>query len=416
MHDNTTSSIKNITACKLKAGILYYTLFVALVMLLVVGLFIMIFYQESFFIANLKRSERINTYFSSALTLALANPSSNDYTRSLMLYENDPESNAIIAQQNWGLYNVVTVSLPDVPKSSAKSYLIGVTPNDTIRNTGLYLRDNFSYLSISGSTMLTGRTYLPYSGIASSSIEGVGYTGDSLVYGKKMRSLETLPAPFSDRLTRLFEKIPEIKGEAISESKPTSGSFAKRVRVLNSGPLLSGCHLCENVIIRSAGKLTIGRRAHLKNVIVYAPRVFVEAGFKGSCQIFATDTVIIQQNATLNYPSGVAVLAKNSGYLQVDSSARIYGYAIVKSDDNAHIRLLVRPTATLFGYVFCNAKVNHQGTIFGSLYAYGFEFRTGWGLYTSSLLNAKVLGNELSPFYVFPYVAHGRKTVICHLP
>lgn len=416
MRSNSAKGILTPSAYRLKAGVLYYTLFVALVMLLVVGLFLLIFYQESFLTANIKRSERISSYFSSALTLALFNPASGNFTKNILLFEEDRESSVAIAQSEWGMYNILTLSLTELPKVAPKSYLIGITPHDTIRQTGLYLRNNFSYLSVSGSTVLTGRTYLPYSGIASSSIEGVGYTGDSLVYGKKLFSRDSLPAAFSSRLTRIVDWIKEPKGEDISLSEPVAAPFSKKTRVVDVPQLLSRCSLSGNIVIRSAGKLTLSRNAQLKNVIVYAPTVYVESGFRGSCQLFATDTVIIQKGVTLRYPSGIAILSKNEGYLQVDSTSRIYGYAIVRGNDNAKVGLRIRSSASIFGYAYCSSKVDHRGAIYGSLYAYGFEFRTGWGLYTSSLLNAKVLGNELSPSYVFPYVASGRKAVIAKLP
>ena len=400
----------------LRAGVLYYTLFVALVMLLIVGLFVLIAYQEGFFMSNLKRSERISSYFSSALALCLANPNPDNYSKKTTLFENDNESTLEIAQFKWGFYNVLTIKTTELPTQISKSYLVGITPNDTIRQTGLYLRNNYSYLSVSGSTLLTGRTYLPQSGIASSSIEGNGYTSDSLLYGLKLLSKDKLPSYYINRLESVIGRLESIKSEGGMPTKLRNTSFSNPTSVIDISDNIPNLSIEGNVIIRSKNKLILNRKSKLKNVIVFAPSVYIENEFKGCCQIFATDTVIIQSGAVLHYPSGIAILSNSRGYLEVDSTSRIYGYAIVHSQDNAKIGLRIKSSAAIFGYTFCNSKVDHQGTVFGSLYAYGLEFRTGWGLYTSSLFNAKVLGRELSPCYLFPFVSPGRKAVIVNLP
>lgn len=402
-------------SAKLKAGVLYYTLFVSLVLLLLVGLFLLIFYQDSFFIANIKRSERINCYFTSAMAFALTDKASSDNTTELTLFNNDKDSKVAISQQKWGLYNILTLSLPGIPKVPSRSYLIGISPHDTIRQTGLYLRNNFSYLSISGSTILSGRTYLPYSGVASSSVEGTGYHADSLCYGVKLTSRDSLPGSFYNRLEKWLSWTYGVKSIPVSQSRVTS-SFSSETTIIEPSRLIAGMHLDGKIIIRSKQPITISNTTYLKNAIVVAPKVFVDSRFKGSCQIFATDTVIIGRGAMLQYPSGIAILSKEGGYVQIDSSAKMYGYLLVHSGNSKKIRLKIMPTAKIFGYVYCNAKVNHQGIIFGALYANDFEFRTRWGLYTSTLLNAKILGRELSPTYLYPFIVPGHKAIIGRLP
>lgn len=398
----------------LKAGVLYYTLFVALIMLLITGLFILLFYQDSIFMANIKRNQRTLSFFSSAITLSLSSPAKGAYN--LLLFEDDPESKAIIAQKEWGLFDILSVSLPEIAAAPTRSYLIGVSPHDSIRQTGLYMANNFSYLSISGSTMLTGRTYLPYSGIASSSIEGVGYYADSLVYGKKLLSKDTLPSVFAGRLKELYSKVSHVKGVNTMPIGLQQVSFSKDVGVVRASQLLPPCKLFGHIIIMSKDQLTIPKEACLKNVLVFAPKVTVEAGFNGSCQIFATDTVLVQKNVKLRYPSGITVYSNKEGYIELDSTARVYGYVITYSKERNKVGVRIKPAAIITGFAYCNSKVDHRGTIFGSLYAQSFEFRTGWGLYTSSLLNAKVLGRELSPCFIFPVVAPGRKSIITRVP
>lgn len=397
---------------RFKGGVLYYTLFVSIILLLMAGLFMLIFYQESFFIASLKRSERVNDYFSSGLTVALS--AAEPCNKTIIVDDRANESTVQIAEEPWGMYQVATISLPQSPKESPRSYLIGISPADTIRKTGLYLRNNYSYLSIAGKTFLSGRVYLPQSGISTSSIEGTGYWSDSLIYGIKRPSKDSLPMLFKRRLQNVFKSLKEDQSFQKYSHKPVS--FNSKGELYEVSHLIANQPIDGKIIVRSSQTLAISGSVKAKNAIFFAPKIVVDGSFSGACQLFATDTIIIKKGAKLHYPSGIAILSKQKGYIEVDSLSKIYGYIISVTNDCYSIGLRISPTSKVYGYLFCNARVDHRGTIFGSLYADSFEFKTSWGLYTNSLLNAQILGRELSPSYCFPMVVNGQKTVIRRLP
>ena len=55
----------------------------------------------------------------------------------------------------------------------------------------------------------------------------------------------------------------------------------------------------------SSDSITIQSENLFKDVLIVAPKVRIKSAFRGSVQILATDTVIIEEGCKLEYPSSV---------------------------------------------------------------------------------------------------------------
>ncbi len=80
-----------------------------------------------------------------------------------------------------------------------------------------------------------------------------------------------------------------------------------------------------------AEELKISASSKINEVIICARKVTIEEGFTGSIQIFCSDTVLIYENVTLQYPSGIFVDAEiDRPYVSLSENSEINGYVIIK--------------------------------------------------------------------------------------
>lgn len=114
-------------------------------------------------------------------------------------------------------------------------------------------------------------------------------------------------------------------------------------------------------------------------------KVVVESGFKGERQIFAIDTVIVEENVVLNYPSGIYV---KNGYVEVRDSSQVNGYVVVGG------RYKQLPTAKVRGLVYVNGIAQLQGVISGTIYAKEASFYSPEGIYSNTIYNLTAIENH----------------------
>jgi hypothetical protein len=406
---------RNILFTKVKAGILYYSLVVIILSASVISLVLLSSYYENRVITLITRQTEIERNVDSALNLFMEGFDifkRNDST-TVNLFES-VDNKVHLTKREWGNYLIVKASAKWKSESSSRIALIG-TDLFSEEPVALFMPDDGRILSLNGNTRLIGNCYLPGKTARVSAIEGQQYKYKELVFGQIKASPHSLPS-LNNSLLNFADSI-------VSNGLPTSdsiisinaidtgivtNSFNNRTLIINAGTVksLAGYSFSGNIIIWSTLPVTIDKSTKLEDVIVFAPQIRVKSGFKGAFQAFAVQSVKIDDNCDLCFPSQLCVIHSEGKYNPSDSliislgqNSKLSGAAIIKTHGLTSF-IKIDKGASINGQIYCPGLIELSGEIIGSLFCKGFYLKTAKANYYNHLLNTSIDFNRLSKNFV----------------
>jgi hypothetical protein len=395
---------------KLNANALYLAVMISFIAAVLAFSFLLSKYYSFIEINNFKSYKRLNDNVLSAINMIMqkADFIPLNIEKTVALYD-DSLSNVQVLKKQWGVYQVACSSAKWNQLSVQKIAMYGQL-HDEKNCIGLYLADHGYYLAVAGDTYLSGKVFLPKLGVRKAYIDGKSFKYDKIVDGTIVNSKEHLPALTEDLinyiknnlLTPITASDSLVSEKVLNNGKIQNSFFKKTMRIYSGGSInLNNTDIEGNIIIHSGNEITISSNCHLDNVICVAQMITVESGFKGKIQLFATDTIDIHKDVTLQYPSSVisAGIDKSFSRVQIDQGSRIEGtvvaFAEIEASRNVSVRLAAG--AEIAGSVYCAGKVEHSGKIYGSVYCDFFFLQTRQGYYENHLLDAWVDPVVLEP-------------------
>lgn len=408
-----------------KAGSLYFALFISFIVTVILGSLIMYASYSNRYTDVQVIRDQVRSNADAGITLALYDTAlffEKDIIELDLYNEEDSIDNIIVSRSIWGIYRIFMSS------AHWKSYkvdliaLAGADLSDS-EPIALYMADKERYLSLSGNTRLTGNCHLPKVGVKTAYIEGQNYTGDKLVYGEIKTSNTNLPDLPSDiintNLAYFRDTIPLgdilIPIEEIMGMDSVNRSFSKSTLVISSAEsiTLDGIHLSGNVRIISSTAIYVSAQTSAESIILYAPSIYFEDGFRGSLQAFAQDSLVAGSNCEFRYPSGLCLINENINgiFLELGEHTQLTGSVILSQENRASNEpyLKMGDDSRIHGQVYCPGKVEIKGSIEGSLFCHGFMLRNTSGLFENHLLNVVIDGSALSEFYAGSLLFRGYK-------
>lgn len=401
---------------KLKAGALLYAVFLSFLIGLISSFIVLSSYYNNQYIVNIQGQSKLIADVNSAINLVLGVPEMLQLNekKKLDLY-NDAESIVELEAKNWGMYSVVIANADWHNYHFFKTAMLG----DDILNAeqiALYLTDQNNYLSLCGKTVLKGTCYLPKLGTKRAYIEGQNFVGNQMVEGETKQSEKQLPQINSELISRNeaylnanFSNSDSIRNiEEFIEKDSIENSFNNKTLILFSKNkiTLSYKFYKGNIIVYSSKEIEIQSDAKIEDVILYAPTIKIKSNFEGNLQAFSRDSLIVEENCNLNFPSVLGLICKaekTRQSLKIANNSEISGsvFLISKSTSEREIAILsIDKNATVFGQVYSNSLTELKGKIFGSLYCAKFILQTPSSIYENHLLNAEINFSKLSPHFV----------------
>jgi hypothetical protein len=390
--------------------------------LIVVAYFYRQQYQKTF------RQQQLQNNVSSAVNI-LVGGTDTGYAaaKTFSLFNQDADS---VSTQKifWGAFDIGIAKAMIQQDTLYRIFSIASTI-DSGKWAGIYLDDNSRPLSLSGSTSIVGDAYLSPAGVAQAYVNNQAYTGDKrLVTGAQHASGKTLPPLNAAYLQKLQEMIQRNHkdGPGLPNSDSISNSFLLPTKMINLDKVstLKGIKLSGNIILYSDTTLTIDSTTQLSGVIVIAQSITVNSGFHGVCQLFAHDTIAVQQRCRFGYPSTLAVTRFDKASL-INKSAKISLYNGVmfngciftyeqqpgKLPSLIHIgqKSIVKGLVYSQGY----AEFEDKGEVDGSVFTDRFLYQTSYTRYENYLVNTTINEKLLSPYYLtsalFPVATQKKK-------
>lgn len=361
----------------------------------------MIYQYNRYFINEGSRSSELIHNINSTLQLIETNGYQFPVGESSWdLFEEENDSIDVL-RQPWGLLDLWTLSARSGRQSISKSYLTGQKLDSN--QLALYLSGSNKPLALCGKTVIKGDVKLPKQGVKRAYIEGQNFIGSKLVDGKIGISSNAILPLHIDAKDRIAQwNSPALKPQngvilnAIGELRERQGS-PDSILVVNANNRLNllGFEKANWTIFRSSSSIEVPPGISLQNCILIAPSIVFESGFRGNVQCFAHDSILLNKDVILDYPSNLVLSAKRpKSQIRIMESSHVYGSIVVDMKSNLPqknwARLKLDKEAIATGEVYVNGITEMKGVIEGKLTTRLFYLKTPSSVYENHLLNVTI--------------------------
>jgi len=398
---------------KVRGGSLFHALFAIFIIgALLTTMLSMSFFQKKVAVRFNQKSRLIENIDSVAELVESGYPVSQD-GEVLDLFNKGTDSVYLISR-SWGMFDLVATRAQRNQFSESRTFFIGQQIAPSERKT-IYLADRNQPLKLTGRTKIEGKVELPKKGIERGYINGNNYSGEKLIYGTTSISEKSLPE-FNQDLLR--QNLIYLNGGLLPTDSlvrmpqpydSISHPFNQNTIVIdqNGWLFLDQLSISGNVIIRSDKAITIRNTSALSEVLLYAPYIEIETGFKGNIQCFALDSLKVMEMVQLDYPSTLAILDDEKlnevKKLEVGAGTIIQGQVLIYDDfvDFRKLPILALAEESIVeGEVYSNGFTEVKGTIHGSVFTRKFLLRTPGSTYENHLQNVVISSKKLSKHFL----------------
>lgn len=333
--------------------------------------------------------------------------------KTFTISETDPASTVSCIVQQWGLYENIRVSSNNGNFSSTK--ILGKSQESDHR-AAFWLCDRNRALSLAGDTKIRGRVFIPLNGINYTEIDGEYYKGEEIPYERLDIAGPDLPA--IDSSSTVFpDELKEYRSLSVDLSRSTAAyhGFSNPTSFYKAGELHDEILLRGNAVL-FADELTIPASSKINEAIIVARKVTIEEGFTGSMQLFCSDSVLVEKNVTLQYPSGIYVDAEiNHPFVSLSDNSEINGYVIIlgkiKDEELLFPSYKQSGTSLLRGLLYVDGTTNIQGEISGAAYLKDCFFTSNQNVYSGTLYNTRVSRNNNIAYPIFLSGKYAREEI-----
>jgi hypothetical protein len=363
-----------------------------------------------------ERYARLQNNVSSGVNILLGGEGPAPGTEKTVSLFGREDDSVLLKKTTWGIYDI-GVSQAFIQRDTLYKVFSIANTIDSGKWAALYLIDEDRPLSVSGKTAIRGDAYISKAGIKEAYVDNQSYQGDKkLIQGKQRNSDKKLPDLSADRLA-WFEKVitaTHPPDPLILTKDSTGNSFLFPTRMAGLGKkvvTLENIKLTGNIMLFSDTTLIISATAVLNNIIVFARSVIVKSGFRGNCQLFATDSIHVEPGCRLSYPSALGVLRFKPQKIGVPEKISIgertaFAGLIFTYDKNPD--KTIRPLIDLGKEVSLTGQVYAQGilglkngvTINGSVFTSRFLYQSSFTRYENYIINTTIDATALSPYYL----------------
>ncbi len=321
----------------------------------------------------------------------------------------------MLKKQNWGVYESCFAMAFRQGDTLIRSAFLGTSSIDS--GVALYLKDTGRPLSLAGDSRIKGNSFLPFASFRRVLVEGTEFTGEVPKHAQLHSSSDTLPRLRESFITpirkMLWEDPATVQGYGLPQYdlyvpfyKPT------RFIYLDDSTRLTHLALKGNILIHSNSKIEIDSNANLEDILIFAPSIRVKEGFQGSIQLFARDSIHLERNVRLHYPSAIGVSPDSAHFtdsknvrnvlnrVTLENGVSLFGVLFL--DDlskrvNSTIR--IHPNVQIYGQVYSSGYLDHRGEIIGSSVVSGLLAQTTSTKYENYLIDGVFDSESISPFF-----------------
>ncbi len=141
-------------------------------------------------------------------------------------------------------------------------------------------------------------------------------------------------------------------------------------------------------------------------MILVAPVVKIKQAFKGVLQAIATDSMIVENNVQLSYPSSLVLLKSDSliyqNHMVIGSDCLLQGQllAVCREGDLYKTYTELGKGTRIEGVVYTMGYLTLNGSIQGTVLTDYFLYKSSNMVYENHLMNVEIDRRNLSPYFL----------------
>ena len=377
----------------LKASSLINAIFICLIISVFCGSLVLISHYQNILNIQLDMREGLISRNESSFNHFINNADLVPYNEIQELDVFEDNIHSYFEKKNWGFYDVFICKTIFKNDTISKITLVG-QKQSAKNNLALYVTNYDKPLKLSGNTKILGQIKVPNGRTELAYING--QKGNTIeLRGPLLKSKDKLPKIDKDILIDDSGFI-SISINTFEKEMVLVNGFDKTTKVIDLTNIsrLKDIVLKGNIVIVSKGELEIDNTAKLHDILVIAPKIHIMSGFIGNIQIIAKESVTIDKNVKLLYPSSIYSKNDNAPItVNICEDSIIIGGVVLDGDTyNGALsrRLTIDEGATVIGNVYCYGSTQLQGKVIGSVYTDRFFLKTKSSNYENVILNGTI--------------------------
>ncbi|PXY41159.1 hypothetical protein DMB65_09400 [Flavobacterium cheongpyeongense] len=315
--------------------------------------------------------------------------------------------------KTYGLLSLILAKSYVSTDTVSSVHFVGAQNTD---KNAIYLTNLSKSLYYSGKVKLIGNNQLPSPFIETSYINN--NLNQLVVKGEK-----SISEPFLPEINTNFKKIFQgIKSEKIKLSEIEKSndslyynSFFNNTKEIQVKSTLGNIIIKGNFILRSEDSIRVKKNAVLEDVILMAPKITFEEGFKGTVQAFATKGIELEEKVTLHYPSVICVYnesieeskIKIKKECQITGAVVLFGSTTEMIDKNS---IEIEEDGLVFGDLYCSGKLMLRSNVYGSVYTNRFFLKTSSSSYENLISDIEINTEKRPDYYISIPLFNTQKT------
>lgn len=285
-----------------------------------------------------------------------------------------------LSYNQWGFIQTIQTAVVYKKDTFYKNGMIG---QRTTKNIALYYQNNQHPLQQEGNSYIHGEIFLNDFSIK----KGFKFNSQnraSIINSPTTIKNFTLPSVQEFILPNQYHKI------LINQINPFHyyNPFYKKTTLIDCSNtnFLSNLNLSGNIILFANKPIYIDHTCKFNNLIIHAPSVYFGQNFKGSCQVYAHENIIVDKNCTFQYPSCLYIKSALNAKIDFGLNCLLYG-AIILNNTNINSYVKLNNKSIVFGEVYSNQNIEHYGSIYGAVYTTNFMVHQQNTSYNNYLLD-----------------------------
>ncbi|ANH80032.1 hypothetical protein A8C56_02695 [Niabella ginsenosidivorans] len=412
---------------KFKGSSLLATLILSLIILITCGLMLLALYYFRFFSIRDAIDQRLADDLESGTTLVLANTAINRQPvhDSSLLFENNSPDSIYYTHELWGCFRAAGIKVSYKGRVKERAFLYSAAQFPYL-DASVYLADHDRPLSVTGDTYIEGKAYLPKSGIRSGFFQEKGFSRKNLIEGSIDSSKKELPflQPEYRSYFRELAVLANKKGGIHMPDNDQQSFLQEQKTILLPGNgTLTNQSFTGKLLLVSDSVIEVNSGARLNNVLLVAPFIHFNSGFKGSVQAIALDSITVESGCTFDYPSAlvgagrVNSIGNTSATVTIEPGSSLHGIILaLVENNNTNIKPVVKikSGATVKGMVYNEGYTYLNGAVEGAVFTDFFFEQRGPMSMENILIDATIKSSKWfrQAGYFSIFTGAARQTVI----
>lgn len=413
--------IERLRAKKLKGGALYISTIIAVLIGVLLSLSIILTRYSTNYTFMAGADTQLHYNLRSGVELArsvfFSGSDNNNWIKNT--YTNDSIK---VKNMHWGAYRIISIATKSKNRLLTHIGMYGVQMN---QDTCLIVSDNGKPIYLSGTTTFKAKAYLPTAGIKSGNIYGNSQNvlpGNAKMWRPNSHLIPLLNNSFVAHIENQQKSL-HTETDSIAEFIPEgmNRSFSSKTFVVQREEIkLSGQWLKNNIKL-ICKEIEINNSCELNNILIICEKIRIKEGFKGNIHVIASDSIYVEKNCELTFPSSFILMHEKSSdkrlrYIAFEKGCTFYGSIIAFNNADNHlstdIYISFSEDTQVHGLVYSGGYAHLEGSIYGTVASNKLFIKTPGSVYENYIHNCKLAVSE-KPAEVIVADCYFNKRVVC---